>query len=475
MFFGRDYELECLNESYNSNKAEFIAVYGRRRIGKTELISQFCNQKPNIFYSCSVCTDRNQLDAFSKTVFSYSRDYSALSPFSDWQNAFLFLSQIKTDKKLIVVIDEFPYMVKGNPSIPSILQNLWDHTLKNSNIMLIISGSSVSFMEDDILGQKNPLFGRTTGIYKIKPLPYTDAIKFFPSYSNEDKMTAYAILGGIPHYLSQFEPDFSIEKNIKSKILRPNSILYNEVEFLLREELREPAVYNTIIAAIATGCNTINEIFSRTQIDNRTLSVYVKKLIDLGLIEREFPALTSAIEREKTSKGILKLSDNFFRFWYSFAYKNRSQLEQGDIDGVWDDEIADNLHSFASASFEKLCIDYLYILNKRKQLPFRFSDIGRWWGKVTKPDENGKPKTTSEEIDILAVDKTNKNYILGECKFRNEPFDMGQLKSLQTKLTLDGEIYYYLFSLNGFTDAVIAESNSNSHIALVTLSDILSV
>ncbi|MCD8205605.1 MAG: ATP-binding protein [Clostridia bacterium] len=475
MFIGREKELESLNESYNSDKAEFIAVYGRRRVGKTELITQFCKDKPAIFYSCSVYPDNEQLKEFSETLFSYSPEYCAMSPFADWKRAFTFISQIKSDKKLVVAIDEFPYMVDSNKSIPSVLQNLWDHTLKNSNIMLILSGSSISFMEDEILGQQTPLYGRLTGIYKLAPLPYTDAVKFFPSYSDEEKMIAYSILGGVPYYLTQFNPSLSIEQNVKKNILKSNSVMYSEIEFLMREELREPAVYNLIISAIATGCNTNAEIFSRTQIENRTLSVYIKKLIDLGIIKREYPVLTSATDRDKSAKGNLILCDNYFRFWFAYVDKYRSRLGMGDTDGVWEDEIEGKLHLFASKIFENVCIDYMYILNMRKNLPFRFSEIGRWWGKIRTQDDDGKISSRTEEIDMLASDKYGKRYIIGECKFTSSPFDMGQFKNMQTKLPVDGEIYYYIFSLNGFTEAVTMESENNSHVTLVTLSDVLSV
>lgn len=216
--------------------------------------------------------------------------------FKDWEQAFSALTDIKTDKKLVVVIDEFPYMVRNNKSIPSILQNLWDHMLKNTNIMLVLSGSSMSFIEDEILGYKNPLYGRTTGIYKLEPLPYTDAIKFFPNYSDEDKVIAYSILGGIPHYLQQFDPQKRVEKNIKNTILRRGSILYNEVEFLLHEELREPSTYNTVIEAVALGNTEYNAILSKTLIEQRTLSVYIKNLTNLGILKKEKPLLSKPKE-----------------------------------------------------------------------------------------------------------------------------------------------------------------------------------
>ena len=475
MFIGREQELTFLNESYNSNHAEMVVVYGRRRVGKTELITKFCEDKPNIFYAAKECSDGVQLQSFSKAIVSYAPEqFKFVDNFRDWEQAFSALTDIKTDKKLVVVIDEFPYMVRNNKSIPSILQNLWDHMLKNTNIMLILSGSSMSFIEDEILGYKNPLYGRTTGIYKLEPLPYTDAIKFFPNYSDEDKVIAYSILGGIPHYLQQFDPQKTVEENIKNTILRRGSILYNEVEFLLHEELREPSTYNTVIEAVALGNTEYNAILSKTLIEQRTLSVYIKNLTNLGILKKEKPSLSKPKENVGQNKGIYVLTDNFFRFWYAFCYPNLSLLEKGSVELAWKMLIKDNLHNFASKAFENIAIEYLYIINERGNLPSVFMEFGRWWGKVTKTDENGKKITTSEEIDVLGK-APNSIYILGECKFTNAPFDMGQLKHLQNKLSLTGTIYYYLFSLSGFTSSVTETSKIENNVFPIDIKQMLSV
>lgn len=218
MFIGRKTELTFLNDHYNSDSAELIVIYGRRRVGKTELINEFCKNKKTIFYLCNEYQDNIQLTNFSKRVLSYSSS-PITDSFSNWERAFNYLGEIDSNEKLVIVIDEFPYMVKGNESIPSIIQGIWDHNLRNKNIMLILSGSSVSFFESKILGYKNPLYGRATGIYKLEPLKYYEAIQFFPNYSNEDKLIAYAVLGGIPHYLKQFDNTKSLEENIIKKFL----------------------------------------------------------------------------------------------------------------------------------------------------------------------------------------------------------------------------------------------------------------
>ncbi len=474
MFIGREYELDFLNERYESDNAEFIVLYGRRRVGKTELLSEFCKGKKHIFYTCNEYTNAKQLSEFSGKFLPTNPEVARIvKQFSDWESAFSFLGEYDQSEKMVVVIDEFPYMVKGDESIPSVLQNLWDHNLKNKNIMLILSGSSMSFIENELLAYKKPLYGRTTATYKLEPMPYYDAVKFFPDYSDEDKAIAYSILGGIPHYLRQFDAKLSIEANIKKKILTKSAQLYDEVEFLLHQELREPAVYITIIEAIAFGCNKYTEIGEKSHVDGTKLSSYLKNLVELGIVIRELPALSKEKDNVKRSQGEYVLADSFFRFYYSYVYPHKAELDTNNVESVWKYCIKDNLHHFASKAFENMSISYLRRLNGREALPCYFTSFARWWGKVTKKDEKGKPRSTSEEIDVVAVDMTGNIHLVGECKFTNAPFDLSQLNATKEKHPFAGTVQYYLFSLNGFTDAVIATAESDHTIHLVTLSDIL--
>jgi len=476
MFIGRQEELKYLNDYYNSSKAEFIVLYGRRRIGKTETLKEFCKGKPHFFYSCNQYLDKKQFEKFTEALSDFNPEYrSKIKRFIDWEDAFSSLAEIGGKEKLVVVIDEFPYMARTNKSIQSIIQNLWDNKLKDSNIMLILSGSLISFMEDEVLASKNPLYGRTTGTYKMEPLPFHDAIKFFPNYSYKDKFFAYSLLGGIPHYLAQFSPSLSLEENIKQKILTKGTVLYGEVENLLNQELREPAVYNTILEAIAFGSSRYNEISEKTLISSNNISTYLKNLIDLGLLQREFPITTTEKAKSNKSSGEYKILDNFFRFWYAYAFPYKSLLEDGQANKLFDNVIAKSMNNFASKAFERVSIYYLKKLNAEDKTPFWFTDIGRWWGKVTKQDENNATVTSSEEIDILAYGINKNEYIIGECKLTNELFDMYELRKLYNKVIWHGNIYYFLFSLNGFTDAVINEAAENNHVKLVTLQDIVTL
>ena len=325
MFIGRESELNFLEERYSRNKGELVVLYGRRRVGKTETLKQFCKDKPHLFFSCRECTDKLQLKNFSEKLLREKIPANAyISEFSDWEKAFRSITELPYgEKKKLVVIDEFPYMCKGNESIPSVLQNLWDDLLKDENIMLILCGSAMSFIEKELLAENNPLYGRAIGIYKMTEMGFYDAAKFFPDYSPKEKVIAYSILGGIPHYLNQFDSRRTLEENIKKSILSKGSALYSEVEFLLRQELRETPVYNSIIEAVALGNTKLNEISMKSLIDDTSkTSVYLKNLIEHGIIEREFSISESIKEKANSNKGLYRITDNFFRIWYAFVFTN---------------------------------------------------------------------------------------------------------------------------------------------------------
>ena len=457
MFIGREKELEFLNERYNSKKAELIVLYGRRRVGKTETLKQFCKDKKHIFYSCKECTDTEQMQLFSQIILQTGIPASKyINSFESWEQLFKSILEFEGKEKKLLIIDEFAYMVKGNKQIPSILQNLWDNLLKDENVMIILCGSSMSFIEKEILGEKNPLYGRATGIYKMVQMDFYDAIKFFPKFSIEDKIYAYAILGGIPHYLKEFDDSKSIEKNIKQNILTKGCILYNEVEFLLHQELRETALYNTIIQAIAMGNTKLNDIYLKTNIEKTKISVYLTNLIELGIIEREFSVDESVKESANVQRGLYKITDNFFKFWYAYLFPNVSYLELGDVDGVYKSDIKESINHFASETFEKICIQYLQKKNIQNKLEFRFKKIGRWWN-------------NNQEIDLIAYD--NKNLILGECKFKNSKFTFEDFSKLKEKYNSDKNIIYYLFSKSGFDKKLTDLKDKN--VKLIDLKEIV--
>ena len=452
MFIGRSDELRFLEERMAAKGGQLVVIYGRRRIGKTELLRKFCEGKRHIFYSCTESPDAQQLAAFSERVLRENVPASRyITSFADWRQAFESIAELPGDDRKILVIDEFPYMVRGNRAIPSIFQNLWDEKLKDENVMIILCGSAMSFIEKEILAEKNPLYGRATGILKINEMDFFDASKFVPRYCPEDKIATYAALGGVPHYLKQFNDGLPICENIKRGIFQRGSILYSEVEFLMRQELRETSVYNAIIEAVALGATKLNEIYQKTQIEKTKLSAYLKNLIELGIIIREFSVLDGIKEHANVQRGLYRIADNFFRFWYTFVFPNISELEAGDAEGVWRFVAEPHMNRYVSLTFEEVCRQYLRRENRNDALPFRFTKIGRWWNKT-------------DELDIMAFDAQKENFLLGECKYKNSPFDLGDLKNMQGKFIAPDSVnvYYVLFSKSGFTRDVIGVADSQN-------------
>ena len=478
MFIGREKELQFLEDRYNETGGQLIVLYGRRRIGKTETLKKFCEGKQHIFFSCRECTDKLQLKNFSEQLLKEdipAKQY--INEFQDWETAFKAITDLPYgNSKKLIVIDEFPYICKENGSIPSIIQNLWDNSFKNANVMIILCGSAMSFIEKELLAEKNPLYGRATGIYKMQEMGFYEVVRFFPNYSPEDKVKVYSILGGIPHYLRQFNPKLSLEENIKKYILTKGSVLYSEVEFLLRQELRETNVYNSIVQAVALGNTKLNDISQKALVENNPKTgVYLKNLIELGIIKKEFSVDTSIKESANKNRGTYRIADNFFRFWYAFAFTNLSALETDDVDGVYEYSIKPNLDKFASFAFEDVCKEFVIRLQKENKLPFRYNKIGKWFGKTTvRRDEDTEIAET--EIDILAISDIEKKYLVGECKFKNTPFSYSEFLDLEAKLKVEkekNEFYYILFSKSGFDSKIKTQTLTTGPVLLYDLKDII--
>ena len=481
MFIGREAELKFLEDKYQDGRGQLIVLFGRRRVGKTETLREFCKGKPHVFYSCTQSTDKVQLVKFSQLMLKEdipARDY--ITEFADWEKAFHAILDLPYgDSKKLIVIDEFPYMCKGNDSIPSILQNLWDSELKDANVMVILCGSAMSFIEKELLAEKNPLYGRATGIYKMEAMGFYDAVRFFPDYSPRDKVLTYAVLGGIPHYLNQFDPKKSLGENIKRNILTKGSVLYSEVDFLLHQELRETPIYNSIIEAVALGNTKLSDISQKAMIDSTSkTSVYLRNLIELGIVEREFSVDVKLKEKVNASRGVYCLTDNFFRFWYTFGFANFSQLEDGDVDGVYEYVVEPALHEFSSFIFEDVCKEFVKEQQKRNALPFRYSKMGRWFGKTTIRDEHAATglRTAETEIDLLAIDREEKNYLVGECKFKKQPFRYSEYLNTVAKLTSQKQkavFYYALFSESGFDEKIEDIAREDQTLQLYDLEEIV--
>lgn len=460
MFFGRENELNTLNRLYNSNKFEFAVIYGRRRVGKTALINEFTKDKDTIFFTGVETNQKQNLENFSRCIMEYNIGVPVDTSFPSFQAALEYVFELAKTKRIVLVIDEYPYVARASKSLASTLQLLIDKNKDDSKLLLILCGSSMSYMEDHVLAYKAPLYGRRTAQLKIRPFDFFEVCNYFTKLSSIDKALAYGIVGGTPQYLMQLDENLSIEENIKNTHLNPASSIFEEPNNLLKQEVREPAIYNAVITAIATGSSKMNEISNKIDEETSVCAIYIKNLITLGIVKKESPY------GEKSSrKTIYSIEDNMFRFWYRFVPENTSLISRGATDLVYR-RIAPEISSYMGSVFEDICKQYLWRLLLERRCEVDFSDIGRWWGT--------NPKTKSqEEIDIMGTDKDAA--LFGECKWTNEKVDRGVLETLVERSTLFHykKKHFYLFAKNGFTKGCIDKATEMGNVMLVTYEDML--
>lgn len=462
MFIGRKRELEFLSNTYNKEGFDFIPVYGRRRVGKTELIHRFIEGKKYIVYSAIEQSATLSLKQFSKIINDFfNLPYQV--KFEDWDQMFAFIGGQSIEGKLIIVIDEYPYLAKQSPELSSILQKHMDHTFKNSNVLFILCGSSMSFMENQVLGYQSPLYGRRTGQIKLSPLSYDEAAQFLPKGTNEEKFLLYSVCGGIPQYLKMLTSYEDLETGIVQSFFEPTGHLYEEPENLLKQELREPTNYFSIITAIAAGKNKSNEIAAMAGMENTSVAKYLKSLIDLGIIEKIAP-----MDKNPRKRGIYRICDNCFRFWFRFVFTNKTGIEFGIGKDLWKRIKLEELPTYQGPIFEQIAL--VYLMKNELFKGVRLNAIGSWWG-------NNPIEKKEEEIDLVGVSYEGP-YIIGECKWRQELVKQKVLSDLQRKaalLTFAEDKYYCLFSKTGFSEALIEEAKSDKKLALVSLDDMYSV
>ena len=461
MFIGRERELKALNNLYQSDKFEFVVLYGRRRVGKTALINAFIDKKKNIYFMGVESNAKQNLENFSNSIFEYQTGIQADTSFSSFQAALEFVFRLAEKERIILALDEYPYVARASKSLASTLQMLIDKYKDTSKLMLILCGSSMSYMEDHVLAYKAPLYGRRTAQMKLLPFTFEETCRYLSNMSGEDLALMYGVVGGTPQYLLQVNDKQSVAENIKNIYLNPTSFLFEEPGNLLKQEVREPATYTAIIAAIAAGSSRMSEISGKVGEDSSVCSLYIKNLISLGIVRKETPY------GEKASrKTVYSIEDNMFRFWYRFVLENNSIIARG-ADELAYKRIEPHLSDYMGKVFEDICSQYLWKLLLSGQCPVEFTSLGRWWG-------NNPMARNQTEIDIMGEQDKN-TALFGECKWTNEKVDLGVLETLvqRSKLFPYQRVHLYLFSKTGFTKGCMDKAEELGNVTLVTYEDIL--
>jgi len=400
LFVDRDEELRFLEEKFDSSVPELVVIYGRRRVGKTELVARFAKGKPAVYFLADRRPERDLLLELRAKMSQALRDESfAKLEIKDWQELFEEFLKWWRGGRVIIALDEFPVLIEGNKAIPSIFQKIWDLKLKDSHVMLILLGSSVGMMETEVLGYRSPLYGRRTGQWRLLPIGFQYLREFFPGYNEEDLVRVYGCLGGVPAYLLKFDPNTSFWANVAEKLLRKGEFLYAEAEFLLREELREPRFYSAILRAVALGASSFGEIANTTGLEKSLLSKYLDVLEELGWVERLYPIG----ERLKPRRALHRIADPYMAYWFRYIFSNRSDLELGNVEPIVG-RIRRDYEVYLGKVFEQLFRENLWNLAVKCSLPIRPKSIGRWWFRDL-------------EIDAVALDEDQSSAMFFEVKW----------------------------------------------------------
>ena len=462
-FIGRQRELESLEREYQKDSS-FVVIYGRRRVGKTTLIKEFIKDKRAFYFLATTESEAQSMKRFAG-VLSRTTKNPMLSKvtFTDWLDLFQVVADDHPDEKKVLVIDEFPYLVKTNPDFPSILQNAWDEVLKDHNVMLILCGSLISMMKKHALAYDSPLYGRRTAQIRLMPLQFTDVYEA-QNLSFEQAVEQYAITGGVPKYMEFFQSDEPLVEQIRRVVLSKNGFLYEEPDFLLNEEVQTPINYFSVLKAISDGNHKLSKIGMTMEQDTSAITPYLKTLIDLGFVTKNVPITEKNPERSR--KSLYYVSDNFIRFWFRYVYPFKGELELDNQQIVLDEMGKDFKQKFVAFAYESICRNIFAELCRKGQIDFAPSRIGSYW----RNDNEG-----DTEIDVAAVDNQHKRLFLGECKYHTKPVDVAVYSVLQEKgqskeltAAFKGyKIVYGLFSKSGFTDRLLEMAAENPNLILI--------
>ena len=467
MFIGRERELASLKEFYDKDGIGMTVIYGRRRIGKSTLITEFVKDKKTIFYTATKVGKNRNLELFSKQVVDLLMPEVGDISFNTTEAVFDFIDKNIGDEKVVLVIDELPYWAERDDALLSILQKYIDRVWNDKNLKIILCGSALRFMEKKVLSEKSPLFGRRDSQIKLEAFNYLDAAKFVPDYSNEDKAVCYGITGGVAKYLSMIDPEKSIDENIVRLFFRTDGYLYDETRNLLTQEFSDISIVNNIVEQIASGENTLNIIAGKIGEKEQTVLYSLDKLINVGLVEKK-KCITDEKNKKKTQ---YVLKDYLFKFWYEFIPKATSVIEMGQGEVYYHKIVKPVLHSFMGSVFEEMCRYYTLKQGIAGQYGCFITTVGTWWGVENIKDKNGDTRTQSADIDVVALSETDKKAVIGECKFKNEKIDKGLYETLLRRGKLLSSKYkitkYIFFSLSGYTDWF--ESISDEDVLLLTL------
>lgn len=461
-FVDRAQDLATLEEQFAESEATFVVIYGRRRIGKTRLITEFIQNKRSLYFLATEESEEQNLVAFQKQVAELTNDeLLKQATVNNWDILFDRLTQ--GEERLVIALDEFQYLGKANPAFPSIFQRIWDTLLSHRNVMVILCGSLISPMESQVLSHESPLYGRRTAQIRMKQVPFRYYQDFFTNeLSRRALIERYSVTGGVPKYIMSFKDSTDIYQAITKNVLNSNSYLYDEPSFLLAKEVTEVGTYFSILKAIAAGNRKSGEIAAALNVKQTGLSKYLKILEQLDILERTVPI--TELNPEKSKKGLYRIKDNYLRFWFRFVFPQKGLLETGRIDEALKTIEHNFIDGQVSYVYEDICRDSLWDLGTESALPFMPNRVGAWWG------------AGDIEIDVVGLNTEEGRAVFGECKFWTKPVGINILSHLeeQSEKALRDPAFgpyrnnpvFVLFSIAGFTEDLQAIAKKREDVFL---------
>ena len=460
-FVDREAELQALEREYAREGSSFVVVYGRRRVGKTELISRFIRNRRSLYYLATEEPELQNLESFQSVAADFLQsDLLRAARISRWEDVFREIARAcgPTDERAVIVIDEFQYLGRANPAYPSIFQRIWDTMLKDANVMLVLCGSLISLMRDQVLSEESPLYGRRTAQIRMGQIPFSHYQEFLPGRSTRELVERYAVTGGVPKYIELFNDEKDVYSAISANALDRSGFLYDEPNFLLQREVPDVGTYFALIRAVAGGARRPSEISRSFGIRQTSLGKYLKTLIDLDVLERQVPVTEG--NPDKSKKSFYRIKDNFLQFWFRFVLPNLSYLETGRTAAV-EKRIREHfIDGHVAYVYEDVCRERLWGLADSGELGFVPERVGRWW-------------SGSDEIDVVGLSASEGRAVWGECKFWKDPVGANVLRALEEKAArvpwerdrrTDA---FALFSASGFTDELREIAGARDDVVLV--------
>lgn len=452
----REQELRELNRllQRSDSQAQFLMVYGRRRIGKTSLLLHWARQaeeagRQYIYWAIREKPEEALRADLAEVVWKWKGRTSEPPPFPSWRSLFDAMGDMIGEEPLILILDEFPYAVASDPSLPSELQHTWDHLFQHKPFMLVITGSHISMMVE-MLNYNAPLYGRFSAQLPVKPLSFGTLQEFFPNWSAVERVSAYAVLGGVPAYLQRFDPALSLSENIRSHLFRSTGMFQSEPKFLIADLVRSTTNYEAVLRAIARGAHIFGEIAKKAGFSSsQQVAPYLKQLTDLQLIERRVPATVPRDKRQASRRGRYHLRDPYLRFYYRFVEPYPEMIEMGMADALWQ-RIQEEFRAFVGATtFEELCREWVVSQAGAGNMPFIPEYVGSHW-------------SSTEQIDVVAVNWREKAILFGECKWGDDVVRRPVTRKLieQSADVVPGpewRDYYAFFGRHAFTEAAQEE------------------